>query len=288
MKLYKTFLMVIATGLLFMNLMGQAQAANSRLTVGVSIVPQASLVKAVGGNFVNVVTMVPPGNSPGNYGPTPQEIQALSQAKLYFTIGVPTEQVNILPKGKELNHTMKIVSLQAEVEKTYEPRYFSPGKRDPHLWLSPKRAIIMVTVIEKELRTIDPRHQKAYHQNAQAYIKKLNQVDRRIKQRLAGLAHKTFIVYHPAFGYFADDYDLKMVALEESGKESSAKNFQELTELAKRENIKTVFYQKEFDNKQAQALAAEIGGRIAALAPLAPDYIENLDKMAKLLANSLK
>jgi zinc transport system substrate-binding protein len=288
MKLYKTFLTIVAAGLLFMNFAGKTQAANSQLTVGVSILPQTSLVKAVGGNLVKVVTMVPPGNSPGNYAPTPQEMQALSRAKIYFTIGVPTEQANILPKTTELNKTMKIINLPSIVEKTYAPRYFSPGQRDPHLWLSPKRAKIMVTVIEKELSAIDPRHQKTYHQNAQSFLKKLDQTDQHIKQTLSGLKHKTFIIFHPAFGYFADDYGLKMVALEENGKESSAKNFQELVELAKREQIKTVFYQKEFDNKQAQALAAEIGGKVEELAPLAPDYIENLNKTAKLLTNSLK
>jgi zinc transport system substrate-binding protein len=288
MKLPKIYLTLIVVGLLCLNLVVPAHAANSRLTVGVSIVPQASLVKAVGGNLVEVVTMVPPGNSPGNYAPTPREIQTLSNANLYFTIGIPTEQANILPKAKEINQTMKIVNLPEAVEKIYTPRYLVPGKRDPHLWLSPKRAKVMVKVIAEELETADPKNQATYMKNAAAYLKKLDQLDQRIKQKLTSLTHKTFIVYHPAFGYFADDYGLKMVALEESGKEGSAKNFQELTELAKRENIKVVFYQKEFDNKQAKALAAEIGGRVEELAPLAPDYIENLDKMAKILAEVLR
>jgi zinc transport system substrate-binding protein len=288
MKLSKTCLILIVTALLFLNLTNPAHATNSRLTVGVSIVPQASLVKAVGGSSVMVVTMIPPGNSPGNYAPTPQKIQALSKANLYFSIGVPAEQANILPKAKSLNQTMKVVSLPEAVEKTYKPRYFSPGKRDPHLWLSPKRAKVMVSVIAKELEIIDPRNRKTYQKNAKAYLNKLDQLDQRIKHAFKGLAHNTFIAYHPAFGYFADDYGLKMVTLEESGKEGSARNFQKLTELAKRKNIKVVFYQKEFDNKQAKALAAEIGGRVEEFAPLAPDYIANLDKMAKSLAEILQ
>jgi zinc transport system substrate-binding protein len=283
MNLRRNYLNLFVVGLLLL-FSGSCRAANSRLTVGVSIVPQAGLVKAVGGSVVKVVTMVPPGNSPGNYAPTPREMQALSQAKIYFAIGVPTEQANILPKGKALNQKMKIVSLPEAVEKVYPPRYFAPGKRDPHLWLSPKRAKVMVSVIAKELGAIDPKHKATYQKNAAAYLKQLDQLDQRIKHTFAGLTPKTFIVYHPAFGYFADDYGLKMVALEESGKEGSARNFQKLTELAKREHIKVVFYQKEFDNKQAKALAAEIGGRVEALAPLAPDYIENLDRMARLLA----
>jgi zinc transport system substrate-binding protein len=288
MNFKKTYLHFILTLTLLICSTGISAATVAKPIVGVSIVPQATFVQAVAGNFADVVTMIPPGNSPGNYAPTPLEIQKLSKASLYFTIGVPTEQANILPKGKELNPTMKVVNLAAEVEKVYAPRYFSPGKRDPHLWLSPKRVKTMVEVIAKELTAIDPKHQTEYNKNAQAYIRKLNKLDQTIKDTLSGISKKNFIVYHPAFGYFADDYGLSMLALEESGKESSAKNFQELVDVAKREHIKVVFYQKEFDNKQAQALAIEIGGKVQEFAPLAPNYIKNLEKMAKLLAVVLK
>lgn len=283
-----SFILAFAIALLASNTWTSLAASVKKPTIGVSIVPQATFVKAVTGDLAEVVTMIPPGNSPGNYAPAPQEILKLSQANLYFTIGVPTEQANILPKAKELNQTMKVVNLPAEVEKVHAPRYFAPGKRDPHLWLSPKRAKVMVQVIAKELAAIDPQHQSVYARNAQAYLDQLDKLDQTIKKTLSGIVKKTFIVYHPAFGYFADDYGLTMLALEESGKEASAKNFQELVDIAKRENIKVVFYQKEFDSKQARALAAEIGGRVEEFAPLAPDYIENLEKMAELLAAILK
>lgn len=288
MHFKKLYLLLILTFTLLTTNIFTTLAASGKLTVGVSIIPQATFVQAVAGNLVDVVTMIPPGNSPGNYAPTPQAIQKLSKASLYFTIGVPTEQANILPKGTELNQKMKVINLPAEVEKIYTPRYFAPGKRDPHFWLSPKRAKTMVEVIAKELAAIDPKHQTTYIKNAQAYIQKLDHSDQTIKKTLSGISKKIFIVYHPAFGYFADDYGLTMLALEESGKESSAKNFQELVDIAKRENIKVVFYQKEFDSRQARALAAEIGGRVEEFAPLAPDYIQNLEKMARLLAAILK
>jgi zinc transport system substrate-binding protein len=288
MSLKKLYLTLVLTGVMFIGNAGIVPAAGDKPTVGVSIVPQATFVKAVAGNLVEVVTMIPPGNSPGNYAPAPQEIQNLSNAGLYFTIGVPTEEANILPKSRELNKKLKIVNLPAEVEKIHAPRFFSPGKRDPHLWLSPKRAKTMVEIIARELSAFDPGHQAVYQKNAQIYLKKLDSLDQTIKNSFNGLTKKTFIVYHPAFGYFADDYGLTMLALEESGKEASAKNFQELVDIAKREQIKVVFYQKEFDSKQARALAAEIGGRVEEFAPLAPDYIKNLKKMAKLFAVVLK
>jgi zinc transport system substrate-binding protein len=288
MKLRKTQYCLILIGILLLNVFPSIAAQPARLTIGVSILPQAAFVKAVTGNLAEVVTMIPPGNSPGNYAPTPQEIQALSKARLYFTIGVPTEQANILPKSRELNSKMEVINLPEAVEKIYPPRYFSPGKRDPHLWLSPKRVKVMVSTIARELERIDPRNQKAYRTNAQTYLKKLDRLDQMINQSFSGITQKIFIVYHPAFGYFADDYGLKMVALEDNGKESSARNFQELIDLAKLENIKVIYYQKEFDSKQARALAAEIGGRVEELAPLALDYIENLEKMTALLTANLR
>jgi len=283
----KVYLNSILSFLLFLGVIGIATAAIGKPVVGVSIVPEAAFVKAVAGDLVEIATMIPPGNSPGNYAPTPKEIQKLSKAVLYFTISVPTEEANILPKAKELNQKMKVINLAAAVEKIHQPRYFAPGKRDPHLWLSPKRAVTMTEIIAKELADVDPKHQATYNKNAQIFINKLNQVDQAIHKTLDGISRKDFIVYHPAFGYFADDYGLKMLSLEESGKESSAKNFQELVDTAKREKIKVVFYQKEFDSKQAQALAAEINGSVQELAPLAEDYLENLEKMAKLLAAAL-
>jgi zinc transport system substrate-binding protein len=284
----KLFLYFILAFSMLLCTTGIAAATAGKPIVGVSIVPQATFVQVVADNLVEVVTMVPPGNSPGNYAPTPREIQKLSKAKLYFSISVPAEQANILPKGKALNPKMKVINLATEVEKVYTPRYFTPGNRDPHIWLSPKRVKTMIEVIAKELATIDPKHQSVYNRNAQAYLKKLDQLDQTIKTIFSNKTKKNFIVFHPALGYFADDYGLNMLALQIDGKEASSKNFQKIADFAKQYHIKIIFYQEEFDSKQAQALAAEIDGKVEKFAPLASDYIENLKKIAKLLAVALK
>lgn len=267
---------------------GVSLAKPPKPMVIVSIVPQASFVQAVAGDLVDVVTMVPPGSSPANYAPTPQEMQSLSRAVTYFTIGVPTESTNILPKAREYNKNLKIASLAEEVEKVHPIRYFAPGKRDPHIWLSPRRAKTMVEFIATTLGTIDAKNKKVYQRNASAYQKQLDELDQKIQNSLNGLENKTFIVYHPAFGYFADDYGLIMLALEKDGKEATAKDLQEMTDRARQEKIRVIFYQKEFDSKQARAFAEEIGGKTEQIAPLAPNYIENLEKTALTFANVLK
>lgn len=247
--------------------------------IAVTIVPEQTFLKAVCGNLAEVITMVPPGCSPENYEPTPEQMKKFSKASLYFSIGVPTEEANILPN---VGNT-KVVSLQDKVAAVYPDRKFISGERDPHIWLSPKRVKVMVETIAQEMGELDETNKKTYEKNAESYIKQLDDVDKEISSALKDVKSKKFIVYHPAFGYLADDYGLTMFALEEEGKEATVKHLQEMISLAKKENIKAIFYQEEIDSRQSKSFAEEIRGKTIQLAPLAADYIENLKKMAKTM-----
>lgn len=272
----------------------KVDTSQDHITIAVSIVPEETFVKAVAGDLVDVVTMIPPGHSPANYQPTPKQMTKFSEAEVYFSIGVPTENANILPRIDDFNKAIKVVQLADIVGKVYPHRYFEEGEkhehhdedeheekhnhsgRDPHIWLSPKRVKVMIDVIKNELIDIDPINAKAYAKNAEDYLAKLDQTDNKIKDTLSGLDGQSFIIYHPSFGYFADDYGLKMVTIEEEGKEATTKRLQDVIDLAKKEDIKFVFYQQEFDSQQAETIAKEIGGATVKVAPLAPNYIENL------------
>jgi len=252
--------------------------------VAVSIVPEQAFVEAVCGDLVDIVTVIPAGSSPGNYEPTAQEMEAFGDAALYFSIGVATEEANILPNVGDV----KVIPLEDEVAAVYDDRTFESGGRDPHIWLSPKRVNVMVEVIAREMSALDPDNKETYEQNAAAYIAQLDEVDQEIQDALEGVESKKFIVYHPAFGYIADDYGLTMYALEEDGKEATAQHLQEMVDLAKEENIKVIFYQEEIDSSQSEAFAEEIGGKTSQLSPLAADYINNLKKMAQTMAEAMQ
>ncbi len=256
------------------------EVVDGKLKVAVSIVPEQTFVQAVCGDFVDIITMIPPGSSPETYEPTPQQMQEFSQASLYFSIGVPTEAASILPNvGK-----IKVVDLAAAAAAVYPDRTFATGERDPHIWLSPRRVVVMIETIAREVSELDPAHQAIYQSNAQSYIKELQALDQKISAAVEASQIKKFIVYHPAFGYIAEDYGLTMYALEEEGKEATAKHLQEMVDLAKQENIKVIFYQEEIDSRQSEAFAEEIGGTTRNLAPLAADYIKNLVSMAEAIA----
>lgn len=254
---------------------------DDEINCSVSIVPEATFVKKVAGNLVNVNIMIPPGNSPANYLPKPQELKQFNDSKIYFTIGVPAEQ-GILSYIKEMNHSTKVVNLAKRVSQVYPDREFAPGSRDPHIWLSPRRAKIIIQEIAKELSIIDSENKAVYEANAQKYISELDRLDTEIKEILKDLENKTFIVYHPAYGYFAEDYGLSMLCLEEDGKDIQIGNLTQIIEKAKKEGIKVIFYQAEIDSKKVEIFANEIEGKAMQLNPLSENYTENLKEIAKI------
>lgn len=264
-------------------LSSEADAAG--LTVAVTIVPEETFVTAVAGDLANVVTMIPPGYSPENYEPAASEIERFQDSVLYFAIGLPVEETVIFPNAPE---TLRIVSLADAARAVYPERTFADGERDPHIWLSPKRVIVMVETIAEELSAVDPQNRTTYEANAAAYIAELSAVDQELASVLSAIQNRTFVTYHPAFGYLADDYGLEMFSLEEEGREATPQHLQKMIDLAASKNIKVIFYQEEIDSRQSEAYAEEINGKTIRLAPLSPDYTENLKEMAKTMAEVME
>lgn len=258
--------------------------STNKKIVAVSIVPQETFVKAVCGDKVEVITMIPPGSSPETYEPTPQQMQKFTDLDIYFSIGVPTEEASILPTAGDV----KIIPLAEKVASVYDDLKIGDEGRDAHIWLSPKRVKVMVEAIAEEMGKLDEENKQLYNQNAENYIKQLDELDKEIKDVAETIEQKKFVVFHPAFGYIADDYGLEMFSLEEEGKEATPQHLQDMIDLAKKENIKVIFYQAELDLNQAKAYAEEVGGKTEQLEPLAADYIVNLKKMINTIAEANK
>ncbi len=273
-----------------------AETESAALTVAVGIVPEAAFVEAVAGDLVGVVTLVPPGSSPANYQPTASEMQALSDATIYFTLQMPAERANIMPKVSDFNPDIQVVDLRETTAAVYpllnstdEHEIAETGESvDPHLWLSPKRAAVMVQTIADTLSEADAANADTYQANAADYIAKLDALDTEIRQIVASAETGTFLIYHGAYGYFANDYGLTMVAIEIEGKQATAEDLQSVIDYARENGIKTIFYQEEFDSNQAETVAAEIGGVVQKVSPLSADYIQGLQDFANAFAQSGK
>ena len=252
---------------------------SSKIQIAVSIVPESTFVEAVGKDHVEVTTMIPPGSSPETYEPTPKQMTEFSKSDLFFSIGMPLEKNQLIPN---LNTKTKVVSLDKAVQKQYLDLKLGE-ERDPHIWLSPKRVIVMIDTIVEELSKIDPQNTAFYQKNGDSYKDQINAVDLKIQKSLLPVKNRKIIVFHPAFGYLADDYQLEMYALEEEGKESTPEHLRQMIDLAKKEHIKVIFYQAETDSNQSKAFAEELGGKTVQLEPLAKDYIGNLEKMIHIM-----
>lgn len=252
---------------------------SSKIQIAVSIVPESTFVEAVGKDHVEVTTMIPPGSSPETYEPTPKQMTEFSKSDLFFSIGMPLEKNQLIPN---LNTKTKVVSLDKAVQKQY-PDLKLGEERDPHIWLSPKRVIVMIDTIVEELSKIDPQNTAFYQKNGDSYKDQINAVDLKIQKSLLPVKNRKIIVFHPAFGYLADDYQLEIYALEEEGKESTPEHLRQMIDLAKKEHIKVIFYQAETDSNQSKAFAEELGGKTVQLEPLAKDYIGNLEKMIHIM-----
>lgn len=257
---------------------------SDKLIVAVTIVPQSAFVEAVAGDLVEIITIIPPGYSPGNYEPSALKMAELSKASVYFTIGVSTEDNNIIP---ELD-SIEVVHLETIVSEAYEDLSFDGEGRDPHIWLSIKRVKVMVQAIADKLAEIDSENATTYLANATTYINLLTETNETINSTFENLTMNKFIVFHPAYQYFATEHGLDMIPLEEEGKESTPQHLTEVIDLANQYNIEHVFYQVEIDSSQVESFADEINATIVELDPLSGDYINNLLTMANKIREGLR
>jgi len=272
-----------------------------RIGVVVTILPQAEFVENVGGDKVEVTVMIPPGASPHTYEPKPSQLTALSQARIYARVGSGIEfELAWMEKLTAINKDMLVVDCSRGVElRTMteeeieaeeeghagkEEHEEEHGMMDPHIWTSPVNAQVMVRNICDGLIEVDPDNNSYYESNRDAYLQKLAQLDAEIRERLSGLTNRAIMVYHPAFGYFAREYDLTMLLVEKEGKEPTSKGLTRLIEQAKENDVKVVFAEPQFNPRSAEVIAGAIDGRVIFVDPLARNYIENLRAIAEQMA----
>ncbi|MEA1865130.1 MAG: zinc ABC transporter substrate-binding protein [Euryarchaeota archaeon] len=258
---------------------GQVQEPDEQIQIIVSILPQKEFVERIGGEKVDVTVMIPPGASPATYELSPGQLQGVSRAKLYVRIGhIPFEKA-WMEKIKSVNSDMQVVDSSEGIEII---------GNDPHIWLSPALARTQVEYISDALIEIDPDNREYYARNKEDYLKDLLDLDEDIRNNLSEIKNRKFMVYHPAWGYFARDYQLEQVPIEIEGKEPSASDLVRLTDTARANNITAVFAAPQFNSESAEVIADEIGGTVVFIDPLAKDYTANMRAVSAAFARYLK
>jgi len=276
-------------------------ASDGKLSVFVGIPPIAEFVERVGGEYVTVGVLVGPGQSPHVFEPTPRLMAALSRARIYFSIGLPFEE-RIIEKIAPTYPGLAFVDASESVERRSMKEHedgeehetqdnddaHDDGELDPHIWMSPLLAKDIAANICEGLIAADPANADAYRANLEVFQQELDAVHERIAKQLAPLRGRTMMVFHPAFGYFADTYGMRQAAVETGGREPTSRQLKQLIERARREDVRVIFVQPQFPPKAAEAVAREIGGVVVQIDPLARDYLENLERIADEIERHIK
>lgn len=280
-------------------LVGPITANAGKLDVSVSILPQQYLVEQIGGDVVDVHVMIPPGASPHHFEPSARQIARLSETKLYFSIGINFER-SWMDRFKAANPEMTVIDSTQGITRrsmtSHEAHSHSHDNhghgdnhhghkdshadhaRDPHVWLSPVLMRLQAENVRDALIEHAPQHSELFHQRFAALATAINQLDSEILHKLADIPteRRQFLVFHPAFGYFADAYGFEQIAIESEGKEPGPRELNRIINQVREQNITTIFAEPQFPQGSAKVIAREINGSVETLDPLAKDWLEGM------------
>jgi len=268
--------------------------------VVVTIIPLQEIVKEIGGSSVRVTPLLQPGSTPHAFDPEPGQFIAVAKAEAYFYLGsgIEFEMVNMDALIQQ-NSKMLLVNCSEGVSlKTWSEHLHGGdehddggvdhdhGIYDPHIWLSPTNMMIIAQNVYKGLVKIDPENQECYEENLGRYLQHLGELDGEIREILATHEGKPFLVYHPSWGYFCDDYGLRQIAIEKEAEELTPRGLAEIITMANGEGIRVIVVSPLEDDTNARIIADEIDGSVVDADPLTSvfGYGKTLLRLAKDLA----
>ncbi len=272
--------------LLFFSCGAPPPPPGGRVTVFVSIAPQKYFVNRIAGGLVNVELMAEAGSDPHTYEPRPAQMAALGDASAYFTVGVPFEDV-WMGRIAAANPSLRIVDTAEGIERVVRGdgcgHHSDAGGPDPHIWLSPSLVKVQAGNICAALAEMDPEHSALYRSNLEDFEEELDSLAAGIRASLERSGQTRFLVFHPAWGYFADEFGLEMITVERGGREPSPSELAETVALARSLGVTVVFAQPEFSPHAPEAVAREIGGTVVMVSPLAEDWPGAMRTIAETL-----
>lgn len=269
----------------------QPKQKDARELVSVSILPQKYFVDQIAGDLLQVNVLVPPGSSPHNYSILPSQMKDMAKSKVWLQIGLLTFEDAIGDKLADINKDLTIVNCSEGIDAIAGSECEEEGHEhahheayDPHIWLAPAEAKIMVQNTLNALKAGFPQHSVVFDANYELFISKIDSISALIDQKLASLTNRNILIFHPALGYYARQFRLTQTALELDGKEPSPKHIKGIVDLARAQNIRVIFIQKEFDVENAQQLARELEGEVVIIDPLDYDWEKQLQDITDKIA----
>jgi ABC-type Zn uptake system ZnuABC Zn-binding protein ZnuA len=241
-------------------------ATGGKLKVVASTTQIGDFVSQVGGDVVDASQILQPNSDPHDYEPRPEDVQAISGANLVFVNGdnLDSWMDNIVSQA---GGSPTVVDLSEGVPERLpgESSGAEASKYDPHWWHDPRNAEAAVTEIRDALDKADPDHEDQYDKNADAYVGKIEQLDKSIQACMDQVPEdqRKLVTDHDAFNYFADHYGIKVVGAiipsQSTEAQPSASETADLILLIKSENVKAIFPESSINPNLAQTIARETG-----------------------------
>lgn len=284
-KLYSKFWVLILAGVLVFSVFNSCQRQVSEDNIiSVSIAPLKYFVDQLTDGALEVNVMVPQGASHGTYAPTAQQMQKLSDSRIYFRIGSLGYEQAFIRRLKELNPAMKEVNLSNSVELIRgmpidHGDHVHEGGIDPHIWMSPKVVLQLIPLLRDQIVDTYPDLQDVVSANYPVLLEKVEALHGQLQELTLTLTHRRFLIFHPALTYLARDYQLEQVSIEHEGKEPTPGHLHKLITQAKAEHIPVIFIQEEYDIRNAQLVASETNVQVVQINPLSYDWVESMKEI---------
>lgn len=259
-------------------------AADDKPVLLVTVSPYRFFVEQIVGDFASVEVLVPPGASAHTFEPNPKQMMRASMAAIWFRIGEPFEEKawNALMSSRP---NLKTVNLWEGLSLLHgECKAHKHCGADLHLWTSPKNGVIQAKMIAKALIENYPAEAERFQKNLDRFLGELSTLDAYILGKTAPLKNRTFVVSHPAYGYFCRDYKLEQVSIEFEGRDPTSKQLTVLLERVKEIKPKAIFTQPQYSDKAAKLIGSAIGAKVVELDPYSEHYIHAMEKIADAIA----
>ena len=267
----------------------------------VSIAPLKPLVESILGDDFEVSVLVPQGASPETFEPTAKQLSEVETARFVFGTGLlefeqallhrvaRNEQIVNLSRGIELiagtcSHAHHAHAKTAEhAHHDHEGAAHSHAHGvDPHIWCSPKSLSKMAENVYSAIAREMPDSTK-YDERYTTLCVKLLELDEEVSEMCSQSAHHSFLIYHPALTYLARDYNLEQVAIENEGKEPSAKHLARIIEHARKDGVRNIFYQSEFPASSVEVICRDINAKAVEINPLDENIFANIRNIVTLI-----
>lgn len=281
--------------------------SEGKIKIYTSIYPLYDFAKKVGGDKVDVTNLVPAGTEPHEWEISTSDIVNLEKADMliYNGAGIEnwTDKVISTLENKDIAYVKTSEGLDIHKigkKDSQEDNKHSHGSYDPHTWLSIKNAKQEMENIKNALVKYDPDNADYYEDNYEKYAKKFDELDKKYSNTLGPIKNKTIIVAHEAFGYLCEEYDINQEGIEglTPDSEPDPARMRQIIKFAKKNNVKTIFFEELVSPKVAQTIAKEINAKTEVLNPLeglseeqinnGEDYFSVMEKNLEVLYESMK